>query len=84
VKDVAERVRRKGRTRCARLLAPDFLPVALEDDLGLGAQQRDFLFGEAAGHEQVALLVERGELLGSELDGGLRPDDSEQMTQGGL
>src|ERR1043166_4330806 len=57
----------KRGTRRAGFLAPYFLALGLEDVLGLRAQQRDFLLGEAVGEEQIALLVEVGDLLGREL-----------------
>src|ERR1043166_1201458 len=57
----------KRGARRAGFLAPYFLALGLEDVLGLRAQQRDFLLGEAVGEEQIALLVEVGDLLGREL-----------------
>ena len=52
------------------LLAPDLLAVGLEDAVGLDAQQRDLVLGEAVGKEDVALLVESLELLGVSCMGG--------------
>ena len=60
---LVEGMRGKGGARRAGLLAPDFLAVELEDRLGVVAQQRDLLLGEAVREEQVALLVEVLELL---------------------
>jgi hypothetical protein len=62
-------MRRKGGARRPGLLAPDFLTILLQDGLRLGSQQRDLVFGEAAGHEQVSLLIEKAKLLGGELHG---------------
>ena len=44
---LVEGVRGEGGARRAGLLAPDLLPVGFEDLLGLDAQQRDLLLGEA-------------------------------------
>src|ERR1043166_5292197 len=57
----------KRGARRAGFLAPYFLALGLEVVLGLRAQQRDFLLGEAVGEEQIAWLVEVGDLLGREL-----------------
>src|SRR5204862_2891338 len=57
-------MRGESSARRAGLLAPDLLPLRLEDRLGLRAQQHDLAFGEAIGEEQIPLLVELGELLG--------------------
>ncbi len=70
---LVELVRGKGGARRAGLLAPDFLPVELEDVVGLDAQQRDLFLGEAVREEDVALLVEGLDLLGGKLHGAL-PD----------
>jgi hypothetical protein len=56
-------VRREGGARRAVLLAPDLLAVLAEDVVGAAAHQGDFLLGEAAREEAVALIVELADLL---------------------
>src|SRR3974390_1120424 len=61
--DLAKRVRCERGARRAAFLAPDLLPVELEDVVGLDAQKRDLVFREAVRKKDVALLVEGPQLL---------------------
>src|SRR6266849_5244866 len=57
--------------RGAGFLAPHLLTVGSENIIGLAAQKRDLLLGEAIRKKQVTLLVEGLDLLGCKLHGVL-------------
>ncbi len=66
---LVEGVGGKGGARGAGLLPPHLLAVELEDRLGIVAQERDLLLGEAIGKEEVALLLEVAQLARRQLHG---------------
>src|SRR6266567_6557954 len=63
-------VRGKGGARRARFLAPQLRPVGAVDRLGLAPQRRDLVRAEAIGQKEIAVVVERLQLLGREPHGG--------------
>ena len=61
----------EGRARRARFLAPDLLPVGVENTLCLRAQDGHLLLRKAIGKHEVPELVEVLQLFGCELHGPL-------------
>src|SRR5262249_27962954 len=57
--------------RRARFLAPNLLAIGPKDPVGLAAQKRDLLLGEAIWKKEVALLFEGFDLLRCETHGVL-------------
>src|SRR5262249_27020467 len=57
--------------RRAGFLAPDLLAIGPKNPVGLAAQKRDLLFGEAIRKKEVALLLEGFDLLRREIHGVL-------------